>query len=94
MLIGSFTHTVGDKRRRVVDYEPFLDPGRNSISSVSVTTTAAGVTISGATVLEGKKVEFYVAGVTLNEVFTVTVQITCRNTEIVTDTIQFTGVAP
>lgn len=90
MLLGTLNHTVGDKRRRVVDYTPFLEPGKNSISSVAVTVDKADVTISGAATIEGKKVEFYAAGGTVNEVFTVTVQITCRNTETVTDTIQFT----
>lgn len=93
MLLKSLTHTVGDKRRHVVNYQYFLEPGKNSITSVVVSVDKADVTISGARVIDGRKVEFYAAGGSLNEVFTVTVEVTLRNTETVTDTIQFTGVA-
>jgi hypothetical protein len=94
MLLAKLPHTVGDTRRRVVDYRLFLEPGENSISSATVTVDKADVTISGVRVITGEKVEFYAAGGSLNEVFTVTVQCVLRTTETVTDTIQFTGVAP
>ena len=94
MLIGNLMHTVGDTRRRVVDYRLFLEPGENAISTVTVTVDKADVTISNVRVINGQKVEFFVAGGSVNEVFTVTVHLVLRTTETVTDTIQFTGVSP
>lgn len=94
MLLAKLPHTVGDTRRRVVDYRLFLEPGENAISSVTATVDAADVAISNVRVITGSKVEFYVAGGSLNEVFTVTLHLVLRTTETVTDTIQFTGVAP
>jgi hypothetical protein len=94
MLIGKMQHTVGNSRRRVVDYTTFLEPGKNSISSATGSADATDVTITSVTVLEGRKVQFFVNGGSLNETFTVTLQLTLRTTETVTDTIQFTCVAP
>lgn len=94
MLLANQKHTAGDTRRHVVDYGLFLEPGENAITSATVTVDKADVTISNVRVITGEKVEFYVAGGSVNEVFTVTIHCVLRTTETVTDTIQFAGVAP
>ncbi len=91
MLLGTRNHTVGDKRRHIVHYT--LDAGL-SISSVSVTSPSATLTISGAAPMEPRKVVFFTNGGLLNDAVTVSIQITLSNSEIVNDTMAFTVIAP
>jgi hypothetical protein len=99
MLIGSKQHTAGAKTRWRIDYREWLDDGRtlNQLSGFSATLSVPpalnDVTISGVTVTEDD-LFFFVQGGSLNEAFTIALQVTDTLGEIVPDTINFTVVQP
>ena len=98
MLIGNKQFTAGNKTRYEIDYDDWLDDGRtlNQSSGFSATVLApapADITVSTVSVT-ANKLYFFVAGGSVNEAFTVQVQVTDTLGEIVIDTINFTVVAP
>lgn len=97
MILGQKAHTAGDTSRYIVDYTRWLDDGV-SLSAFTVALAAgspADVTISGAILLtEHNRVAFLVAGGSVNENFTVAIQITDSRNEIKNDTLLFSVVAP
>lgn len=99
MLIGNKQHTAGAKTRYRIDYREWLDEGRTLNQSsgfsaaLSVLPALNDVTISSVTVT-ADDLFWFVQGGSINEAFTVAVQVTDTLGEIVLDTINFTVVPP
>jgi hypothetical protein len=97
MLLGTKQHTAGNTTRYIIDYSRWLDDGV-SLSAVVLTlltATVSDVTVSAGSLLtEHNKVAFTIAGGSVNEVFTVQVQVTDTRSEIKIDTMSFVVVAP
>ena len=99
MLIGNKQHTAGNRTRYEIDYEEWLDEGRtlNQSSGFSAA-LAPGSTVNDVTIdqvsVTSHRLYFFVSGGSINEAFTVQVQVTDTLGEIVTDTVNYTVVAP
>lgn len=96
MLIGSRQHGAGNTTRYEVDYCYWLDRGQtlhNFGFSAVLVNAPADVTISGIATT-ANKLFFTIAGGSVNETFTVQVQVTDTLNEVVVDTIDFTVAAP
>jgi hypothetical protein len=102
MLIASRAHTAGNSTRYEVDYSQWLDEGRtllNSAFTAAMINDALGnappsdVTIANVSVTS-THLYFFVEGGSLNENFTVQVQVKDTLNEIVIDTINFNVIAP
>lgn len=97
MKIGSKQHTAGNATRYEVDYSYWLEYGRTlkgtAFSAAIQGTPPADVTISAVSVT-ADQLYFLVSGGSVNEVFTVQVQVSDTLNEVVIDTIDFTVVAP
>lgn len=103
MKLGSKSHTVGNVIRYEVDYSPWLEDGRTLLTSafsaamISDPDTGAlppaDVTIANVSVT-ATHLYFFVEGGSLNETFTVQVQVKDTLNEIDICTILFNVVAP
>lgn len=98
MLIGSKQHTAGNKTRYQVNYRDWLDAGRTlnqstGFSAAVVAPAPADVTVDQASVT-ADDLFFWVSGGSINEAFSVQVQVTDTLGEIVIDTINFTVIPP
>lgn len=103
MKIASKTHTAGNSTRYEIDYSQWLDEGRTLLNSLFTAAMIndpntgaippADVTIANVSVT-ASHLYFFVEGGSLNETFTVQVQVKDTLNEIVTDTIEFNVVAP
>jgi hypothetical protein len=100
MILGQKAHTAGDTIRYIVNYTDWLEDGVSLTAGTVVldplfTATVRDITISGVTVLtEHNKVAFVMAGGSVNENFTLDVQITDSRNEVKNDTLLFQVVAP
>lgn len=92
MLLAHKPHTVGDRRRYIVDYSQWLDTGVTAASATASTasTTASVDTVSNDTTT----VTFFINGGILNEIFTVAVQMTDSLGEVKNDSIEYFVQAP
>ena len=92
MIIDRKQHTVGDRRKYIVDYSQWLDTGvtltAGTATTVSLTATVDTVSHTASTLL------FFLNGGIINEIFTVALQVTDSNGEIKNDTVEFNVVAP
>lgn len=97
MLIGSRQHGAGNTTRYEVEYCYWLEKGRTlqdvGFSAVLVAGAPADVAISAVSVT-AHRLYFFIAGGSVNETFTVQVQVTDTLNEEVVDTIDFTVAAP
>jgi hypothetical protein len=100
MILGQKAHTAGDTIRYIVNYTDWLEDGV-SLSTATVvldpafTAAVTNITISGVTVLtEHNKVAFVMSGGSVNENFTLDVQVTDSRSEVKNDTLLFQIVAP
>lgn len=102
MLIASRAHTAGNSIRYEIDYSQWLEEGRtlknSGFSAVMIPDTLgnlppADVTINQVSVTS-THLYFFVNGGSLNETFTVQVQITDTLNEVLIDTINFNVIAP
>jgi hypothetical protein len=91
MRLATRSHTVGNRRRYVVDYCQWLASGV-TVTTGTVTSPSATATVDGVTVVENTIV-FFLNGGVLNETFTVAVQMTDSRGQIKNDTIDFFVVA-
>jgi hypothetical protein len=87
------THIVADVIQYFIDYGQALREG-DWLASAVVTSSSATATVSATIVLQGRTVRFLLTGGVLNETFTITVQATNNNAEIMHHVITFTVVAP
>jgi hypothetical protein len=99
MLLGQRALTAGNKKRFVIDYSDWLDDGVTLTTATVVmdpafTATVTDVTITGVLVQLGHLLVFFVQGGSVNETFTLDVQIVDSRTEIKNDTIKIAVVAP
>lgn len=98
MILGQKAHTAGDTIRYIIDYSRWLEDGVSlSIATVAMDPGSSlihDITISLVTVLAAhSRVSFLMAGGSVNETFTLDVQVTDSRGEIKNDTLQFTVVA-
>jgi len=100
MILGQKSHTAGDHTRYIIDYSRWLEEGVSLATATVVmdpafTTTVTDITISLVTVLaEHNRVSFVMAGGSVNETFTLDVQVTDSRGETKNDTLHFVIVAP
>lgn len=96
MLIGSKQHGAGNSTRYEVEYCYWLEPGRtlqNAGFSAVLVDAPADVAISAVSVT-AHRLYFMIIGGSVNETFTVQVQVTDTLNEVVVDTINFSVLAP
>lgn len=98
MLIGTKQHTAGNKTRYHVSYRDWLDVGRTldqstGYSAAVLSPAPSDVTVDQASVT-ADDLYFWVSGGSLNEAFTVQVQVSDTLGEIVIDTVNFIVVPP
>lgn len=89
-VLGKRPHTVGNRKRFVVNYSRWLPEGV-TIASQSETSSSLTATVDGVTAKD-HHLTFFTNGGTLNETFTVSVQITDTLGQIKNDTVEFTVV--
>lgn len=99
MLIGNKPFTAGNTTRYEIDYSDWLDDGVTLSSATVVmdpkfTATVTDITISGVVVQLAHKVVFFLHGGSVNETFTLDVQVVDSRAETKNDTMNFTVVAP
>jgi len=98
MILGQKAHTAGDTIRYIVDYTRWLEDGVSLVTAtlvMSLTAPVSDITISGVTVLtEHNKVAFVLSGGSVNEIFTLDIQVTDTRSETKNDTLNFSVVAP
>lgn len=99
MLLGQKAHTAGNTIRYEIDYENWLDDGVTLTAATVVldpafTATVKDITITGVVTQLGNKVVFVMAGGSVNENFTLDVQVTDSRNEVKKDTLGFNIVAP
>jgi len=97
MQIAIKRHTAGNIIRYEVDYSAWLEDGRTlkgtGFSATFVAPAPADATLSAVSVTEDT-LYFVLGGGSVNETFTVQVQVTDTLNEVVIDTIQFFVQAP
>lgn len=97
MIIGNKLHSAGDTIRYEVDYTYWLEDGRTlkntGFSASIVGTPPADVTVTNVSVT-ADRLYFFIGGGSVNETFTLQVQVTDTLNEVVVDTIGFTITAP
>lgn len=90
MAIAKRPLTVGNNKRYTLNYGRWLPEGVTIVSQ-SVSASSANVTISNVTIKE-IRLNFFVTATTVNETFTVSVQITDSIGQVKNDTLEFTVV--
>lgn len=99
MLLGRRAHTADNKTRYVIEYENWLLPGESLASGTVVlnsefTATVTDITISAVAVNSANELVFFLDGGSVDEIFTLDVQIVNSRGEIKNDTVEFFVVAP
>lgn len=99
MLLGRREHTAGNKTRYVVEYENWLLPGESLSTGTVVldpafTATVTDIVISGVVTNSSNELVFFLDGGSVDEIFTLDVQITNSRGEIKNDTVEFFVTAP
>jgi len=99
MLLGRRAHGAGDHIRYVVEYDNWLLPGESLVSGTVVlapefTATVTDVTIGTPVVNPSNELVFMMSGGSVDEIFTLDVQIVNSRGEIKNDTIEFFVTAP
>lgn len=92
MLLASRTHTVGDVRRWIIDYDKWMD-NTAEIQTAEVTSSSTTCTITGKQAL-GREVQFFLNGGVEGETFMVSIQIIDSIGNTKHDHMQFTVIAP
>lgn len=97
MILGQKFHTAGDAIRYIVDYTRWLEDGVSLVTATVIMGVPAvsDITITGVTLLtEHNRVAFIVTGGSVNENFTLDIQVTDSREETKNDTMQFSVIAP
>jgi hypothetical protein len=93
-ILAKRPFTQGNRIKYNVDYKAWLTPVGTTIVTANVSTTATGFAVDTVT-HTSTVVTFYLSGTgTLNDFFTVALQITDSNGEIKNDTVEYVIVAP
>jgi hypothetical protein len=97
-LLKTINFTVGNKTRFRLDYSEWLEDGSTLASGTAavlvVVPAITDVIVSAVSVDAQGHLVFFVAGGSVNEVFTIAVQAVDSRGEIKNDTISFSCVAP
>ena len=93
MLLGRKVHTAGNIIRYEIDYSDWLEEGV-SLVTATVTGAPSDITLTGVGMLTPHKVVFTMGGGSVNENFTLAVQVTDTRNETKNDTVGFTIQAP
>lgn len=93
MLLGNKPHTAGNAIRYEIDYSDWLEDGV-SLLTATVTGGPSDITITAAALLTPHKVVFKMSGGSVNETFTLSVQVTDSRGETKNDTVGFAIIAP
>lgn len=98
-MLGRRAFTAGNKTRYVIEYENWLLPGESlTVGTVELsaefTATVTDITISGVATNSANELVFFLEGGSVDEVFTLDVQITNSRGEIKNDLVEFFVVAP
>lgn len=91
MMLASKPHTLGNRKRWVVDYSQWLPTGVTLLTATVTTDSATSVVAD--VVCYSNRITFFIEDGELNETFTVDIQIVDTHTGIKNDTIQFTVIA-
>lgn len=96
MNLGRKPFTVGNTTRFSVSYAEWLEDGVTLLSGTAVKPAngPSDIVISAVSVAPSGKLYFTLAGGSLNENFTINVQITDSRNEVKNDTCSFQCVAP
>lgn len=99
MLLGQKAHTAGNAIRYAVDYSNWLDDGVSLTAATvvldpSFTATVKDIVITETEMTPSHKVVFLMTGGSINEAFTLDVQITDSRGEVKNDTCAFIVVKP
>ena len=99
MLLGTKPHTAGNHKLFKIDYSNWLPDGvslstATVVLSAAFTATVTDVTISNVVTLPSHHVSFMLIGGSVNETFTLDVQVTDSRGETKNDTVGFRVVAP
>lgn len=100
MSLGRRSFTAGNKTRYVLEYEDWLLEGESLVSgtvelNAAFTATVTDIVISGVAVNNSTNaLIFFLAGGSVEEIFTLDIQITNSRGEIKNDTIDFFVVDP
>ena len=96
MSLGRKNFTVGNTTRFSVDYSDWLERGDTLVSGTAVmgVPAASDIVISSVSVAPSNRLYFWLSGGSLNELFTIAVQITDSRGGVKTDVCQFIVVAP
>lgn len=92
MKLAAQRHTVGDRKRWIVEYCNWLKPGISLVTGAAVSDSLT-CTVSDVSITADKLIFFLNDG-ELSETLTVTVSITDTRTQEKNDTITFEVVAP
>lgn len=98
--LGTKNHTAGNDKIFKVDYSDWLPDGVTISGTPTValsaifTATVTDITITGVAALPSHQVTFMLSGGSVNEAFTLDVQVTDSRGEIKNDTLGFRVVAP
>lgn len=91
MLLGKRSLPMGDRRRQRIRYEDFLCQGQKIITVTVNAPSGTSSTIDTVSITNDETaVVFFVNCAEVNETFTATVQVTLNDTEVVTDTVDYT----
>lgn len=91
MAIAKRAFTVGNTKRYTINYGRWLPEGV-TIASATVTPSSANASISGQ-VAKDHRLTFLLTATTVNETFTVAVQIVDTIGQVKNDTLEFTVVS-
>ena len=94
MLLDHRPHTLGARRKWIIDYSQWLAAGVTVVPvAFSATTTSLTATVDFVSTT-ATTLQFFLNGGIINEIFTVALQITDSTGEVKHDTIEFFVVAP
>lgn len=94
MLLGNRPFTVGNQTDYSVDYSAWLEQGETLASGTAVASGVSDITVSKVSVTPSRKLLFTLQGGSLNETFTVALQVVSSRGERKNDTAIFRCVAP
>lgn len=99
MLLGQKPHTAGNATRFVIDYSDWLLEGESLAAPATVvmdplTATVNDVTIGAVAITPSNHLVFLLSGGSVNETFTLDVQVHTSRGEVKNDTLAFTVIKP
>jgi hypothetical protein len=99
MLLGRRAHGADDAIRYVIEYDNWLLPGESLTSGTvelndEFTATVTDITITDVHTNSSNELVFTLTGGSVEEIFTLDVQIVNSRDEIKNDTVEFFIVAP